>query len=135
KIVVKGWSIPITGTVWPLVVAAVKLGVAAHDPSGITWTVAADQAIDALTKLAELIHKLDPTERLVFAPIAESPHEHKKAHVAPDGASCADIGAWFDKSERVKPSNLDAVVDGLVENHVLKKTNDPARGALYTLAF
>src|SRR4051812_11117602 len=62
KIVLGRLSLHVTGSVWPLAKCAVKFIVAYHDPTGITWGFAADQAMETLEKLRESVSLLDSVE-------------------------------------------------------------------------
>ncbi len=135
KIVVGRWSIRITGTVWPLAVCLVKLGIAAHDPTGLSWGEAAKDAIELLDKLAAEIHRLDPTERLVCAAIADKRRENKAAGVTPDGATRQDIAAFFTHREEQTPPTLDDILKKLAEKKILAAETDAKRGVLYRVTF
>jgi hypothetical protein len=132
---VGGVSLRITGTIWPLAKCAVKFIIASHDPTGITWAFAADEAMKTLENLQESVHRLDPVERIVCTAVGEKRQQHKDAGIASDGASHDDIVAYFKERKEQTPRSLEKVLAGLVEKKVLASENDAKRGTLYRITF
>ncbi|MDD1523611.1 hypothetical protein DAA51_38985 [Bradyrhizobium sp. WBAH10] len=130
-VVVLGISLNVKGTIWPLAVCTVKLVIAAHDATGITWAIAADSAIETLEKLAANVHRLGPAERLVCTAIAEKQRDHK------DGVGEQDIEAYFREREppQFPPVGLGDLLSNLVKENVLIRKDYPETGALYRIAF
>jgi hypothetical protein len=135
RIVVRGWSFRISGTVWPLIVCTVKVVIAAHDPTGLSWKDALEEAVEAIGDLASVIHRLDPAQQLVCTAIAGKQAEHKLAKIKPDGATVQDMRDYYTTNKLQAPVTLDGVIKALVDKKVLARSDDPVRGAFYHITF
>lgn len=135
KTVVGGWSIRIGGTLWPLVIFVVKLGVAAHDPTGLSWKGTIASALNFLNDFAKVVHQLNSAEQLICAAIAQVCAGHRAAKVSPTGASRQEIVDALEKNGQQAPIKLDNALKFLVEKGVTAREDDASRGALYRVTF
>jgi hypothetical protein len=125
-----GRHLRLGGTVWPLLACAVTLAIAPLDPTGLTFGAAGAAIINALDKLKDVLHSLDPAQRVVVRAVADvsaaKQKQKKQAEAGPD-----ELRAYFQARSEMEPRNLDDLLKKLAEMQVLKAVNYPDAGVKY----
>jgi hypothetical protein len=118
---------------WDLATNVVLLVIAAHETSGLTGAALAGKAVESLSKLAELIHRLDGREMLVYKAIVDLNSASRSISPTVARATEADIATRLPK-DSVSPTELRLTITGLLEKGAIKRIGGAGDQILYAPA-
>jgi hypothetical protein len=122
--------IRLTRFLWDLSVNVVVLGLAAHEPSGLTFALVAGKALESLSKVAELVHRLDDEEMRVYKVVVDLAAGNRSIEPSAMRARELDIIGRLEAEDMPLP-NVALVISRLADKHAIRVSGSSASEVYY----